>query len=116
MYINLRLFGRALYLSLFTSQFSLRRWAYIGFFTTLYWVMWLIVALGRALDHLLFPGFRQQPIIRPVFIVAPPRSGTTLTQKLMSLDDERFVHVKLYQTIFPSVFYQRCFDGVAWLD
>lgn len=34
----------------------------------------------------------------------------------MSLDDERFVHVKLYQTIFPSVCFQRCFDGVAWLD
>ena len=77
MYINLKLFGKALYLSLFTCRFSLRRWAYIGFFTALYWVMWLLVALGRALDHLLFPGFRQQPIIRPVFIVAPPRSGTT---------------------------------------
>ncbi len=116
MYINLKLFGKALYLSLFRSRFSLRRWAYIGFFTTLYWVMWLIVAFGRALDHLLYPGFRQQPLLRPVFIVAPPRSGTTLTQKLMSLDQEHFVHVKLYQTIFPSVLYQHCFAGVAWLD
>jgi hypothetical protein len=116
MYINLRLFAKALYLSLFKRRFSLRRWAYIWFFTALYWVMWLIVAFGRALDHLLFPGFRRQPVTKPVFIVAPPRSGTTLTQKLMSLDDERFLHVKLYQTIFPSVFFQRCFDGVAWID
>jgi hypothetical protein len=116
MYINLRLFAKALYLSLFKCRFSPRRWAYIWFFTALYWVMWLIVATGRALDHILFPGFRRQPIVQPVFIVAPPRSGTTLTQKLMSMDDERFLHVKLYQTIFPSVFYQRCFNGVAWLD
>jgi hypothetical protein len=116
MYVNLKLFRRALYLSLFKQPFSLRRWAYIGFFTALFWVMWLIVAFGRALDHLLFPGFRRQAIAQPVFIVAPPRSGTTLTQKLLSLDDERFVHVKLYQTIFPSVCFQRCFDGVAWLD
>lgn len=116
MYINLRLFRKALYLSLFKLPFSPRRWAYIGFFVALYWVMWLIVALGRALDHVFFPGFRRQPLTQPVFIVAPPRSGTTLTQKLMSLDDERFVHVKLYQTIFPSVLFQRCFDGVAWLD
>ena len=71
---------------------------------------------GRALDHVFFPGFRRQRIIEPVFIVAPPRSGTTLTQKLMSLDDERFLHVKLYQTIFPSVCFQRFFDGVVWLD
>jgi omega-hydroxy-beta-dihydromenaquinone-9 sulfotransferase len=116
MYINLRLFAKALYLSLFKRRFSLRRWAYIWFFTALYWVMWLIVAFGRGLDHILFPGFRRQPVTKPVFIVAPPRSGTTLTQKLMSLDDERFLHVKLYQTIFPSVFFQRCFDGVAWID
>jgi omega-hydroxy-beta-dihydromenaquinone-9 sulfotransferase len=116
MYINLKLLGRALCLSLFKSRFSLRRWAYVVFFTALYGVMWLVVALGRGLDHLLFPGFRRQPITRPVFIVAPPRSGTTLTQKLMSLDEERFVHVKLYQTIFPSVFYQRCIEGVVWLD
>jgi hypothetical protein len=116
MYINLKLFGRALYLSLFKSRFSVRRWAYVLFFTALFWTMWLLVALGRALDHVFFPGFRKQPITRPVFIIAPPRSGTTLTQKLMSMDDERFVHVKLYQTIFPSVTYQRFFDGVAWLD
>lgn len=116
MYFNGKLFRRALYLSLFRCPFSLRRWAYIAFFVTLYWVMWLIVAVGRALDHVLFPGFRRQAVAQPVFIVAPPRSGTTLTQKLMSLDEERFAHVKLYQTIFPSVCFQRCFDVVAWLD
>ena len=116
MYINLKLFRRALYLSLFKTRFSVRRWAYVLFFTALYWVMWLIVATARALDHVFFPGFKRQPIIQPVFIVAPPRSGTTLTQKLMSLDDERFLHVKLYQTIFPSVCFQRFFDGVVWLD
>jgi omega-hydroxy-beta-dihydromenaquinone-9 sulfotransferase len=116
MYINLKLFSKALYLSLFKSRFSLRRWAYILFFTALYWLMWGFVAFGRAVDHVLFPGFRRQPIIRPVFIVAPPRSGTTLTQKLLSLDEERFVHVKLYQTILPSVCYQRCIDGAVWLD
>ena len=113
MYVNLRLFRKALYLSLFKTRFRVRRWAYIFIFTGLYWAMWLVVALGRALDHLLFPGFRRQPVTAPVFIVAPPRSGTTLTQKLMSLDTTRFLHVKLYQTIFPSVCYQRCFDGVA---
>ncbi|MBW2543755.1 MAG: sulfotransferase [Deltaproteobacteria bacterium] len=116
MYINLKLFRRALYLSLFKTRFSVRRWAYVLFFTSLFWVMWLLVVFGRALDHVFFPGFRKQPITKPVFIVAPPRSGTTLTQKLMSLDDDRFVHVKLYQTIFPAVTYQRFFDGIAWLD
>ncbi|MSQ69611.1 MAG: sulfotransferase, partial [Gammaproteobacteria bacterium] len=82
----------------------------------LYWLMWLVVAFGRLLDHVFFAGFRRQALDQPVFIIAPPRSGTTLTQKLMALDEERFVHAKLYQTIFPAVCYQRCFDGLAWLD
>ena len=113
MYINLDLFARAQYLTLFKTRFSLRRWAYVLFFTLLYALMWFIVALGRALDRPFFPGFKRQPVQEPVFIVAPPRSGTTLTQKLLSLDEERFVYNALYQTIFPAVSFQRCFDALV---
>jgi len=116
MYINLNLFARAQYQTLFKTRFAFRRWAYVFFFTALYGLMWVIVAFGRALDHVFFPGFKRQPLREPVFIVAPPRSGTTLTQKLMCLDEERFVYNALYQTIFPAVFYQRCFDAAIWLD
>ena len=116
MYLNLRLFFRAEQLALFGRPFRVRRWAYVLFFSALFGLMWLVVAFGRLLDHLLFPGFRKQEVREPVFIIAPPRSGTTLTQRLMSLDGERFVHVKLYQTIFPSVTYQRTLDALVWLD
>ena len=51
-----------------------------------------------------------------MFIIAPPRSGTTLVQKLMSLDSKRFVHLKMYQTIFPSVCYQRLIDLTMLID
>jgi hypothetical protein len=68
------------------------------------------------LDHVLFPGFKRQPVRQPVFIIAPPRSGTTLTQKLMSLDAERFVYNRLYETIFPAVSYQKLFRGLVGLD
>ncbi len=116
MHVNLNLFFRALYLSLFKMPFRLRRWTYVIFFTGLFGLMWFVVAAGRMLDYIFSPGFRRQDVREPVFIVAPPRSGTTLLQKLMAMDDERFVHTKLYQTIFPSVCYQKCFDAIAWLD
>ena len=116
MYFNLRLFFKAVRLSLFETRFSPRRWAFVIFFTALFWLMWCVVFVGRMLDHLWFPGFRRQEVRRPVFIIAPPRSGTTLLQKLLAMDDERFVHAKLYQTIFPAVCYQRCFDAIMWLD
>jgi omega-hydroxy-beta-dihydromenaquinone-9 sulfotransferase len=116
MYINLSLFAKAQYLTLFKTRFSVRRWGYVLFFTVLYWLMWFIVAFGRMLDHVLFRKFKRQPVREPVFIVAPPRSGTTMLQKLMSLDEERFIYSALYQTIFPAVFFQRCFDAMIWLD
>ena len=55
--------------------FQLRWVSYVLFFTTLYWMMWTIVATGRALDHLFFPGFKRQPVTEPVFIVAPRGPG-----------------------------------------
>jgi omega-hydroxy-beta-dihydromenaquinone-9 sulfotransferase len=116
MYIDLGLFAKAEYLAFFKARLDLRRWSYIFFFTALYWLMWIVVALGRALDHALFPGFKRQPVRQPVFIVASPRTGSTLTQKLMSLDEKRFVCNALYQTVFPAVTFQRCFDALVWLD
>jgi omega-hydroxy-beta-dihydromenaquinone-9 sulfotransferase len=115
-YFNLKLFFKALRLSLFASPFRFRRAAYVLGFTGLFGVMWVIVAVGRMMDHLLFPGFRKQPVKSPVFIIAPPRSGTTFLQKLMALDEERFVHAKLYQTIFPCISYQRLILLLARLD
>lgn len=116
MYFNWQLFLRAERLALFGSPFRLRRWLYVLFFTVLFWMMWIVVAIGRALDHVFFPAFKNQPVKAPVFIVAPPRSGTTLTQKLMCLDCERFIFNSLYQTIFPAVAWQRFIDGAVWLD
>ncbi|MEO8425737.1 MAG: sulfotransferase [Verrucomicrobiota bacterium] len=116
MYFNYRLFFKAEYLALFRSPFRLRRWCYVVFFSALFLLFLSFVAMGRALDHVFFFRFKRQAVQAPVFIIAPPRCGTTLVQNLLSLDEERFVHLKLYQTIFPSVSYQRCFDALAWLD
>jgi len=116
MYFNFRLFLKAEYLALFQMPFRLRRWVYVLFFSGLFLLFLAFVVLGRALDHILFPGFRRQPVKEPVFIIAPPRSGTTLVQNLMSLDEDRFLHLKMYQTIFPAVCFQRFFDLLAWTD
>lgn len=74
------------------------------------------VRLGWALDETLFPEFRHEPVVAPTFIFANARSGTTLLHRLMSLDEERFVAPKLYQTLFPAVAYHRLFPALAKLD
>ena len=116
MYFNYRLFLKAEYLSLFRLPFRIRRWAYVILFSSLFLLFLAFVMFARALDHLFFPGFRRQRVSQPVFIIAPPRSGTTLVQNLLSMDEDRFVHLKLYQTIFPSVCCERLLQAAARLD
>lgn len=116
MYFNHRLFLKALALALFRMPFRLKRWVYVIFFSGLFLLALAVTVLGRALDHVFFPRFRRQQVSRPVFIIAPPRSGTTLLQNLLTLDEQRFVHLKLYQTIFPSVCYQRLIRALIRLD
>ncbi|MDB6064141.1 MAG: hypothetical protein JWR26_349 [Pedosphaera sp.] len=116
MYFNYKLFWRAEYLAMVRSPFRFRRWSYVLFFSTLFLLFLLVVRFGRAIDQLFFGRFRRQAVAQPVFIVAPPRSGTSLLQKLLSLDEDRFVHLKMYQTILPAVCFQRLCNAMARLD
>ena len=116
MYFNGRLFLKAQSLTLFRTPFRFRRWVYVFFFSGLFLVFLAMIVLGRALDRIFFPRFRRQAVRAPVFIVAPPRSGTTLLQGLLAADEERFAHLKMYQTIFPCICYQRLFAGLGWID
>ena len=116
MYINLKVLGKALSLTFLRRAPSLRRWGWTLFIGLLFGVIWFAVAVGRLLDWVFFPRFRQQEIRDPIFIAGAPRSGTTFTQNLLCLDRERFAYFNLYQTIFPSVCHQRVFDLLKRLD
>jgi hypothetical protein len=116
MYFNYKLFLKAEYLALFRQPFRLRRWAYVLVFSALFLMFLCLVAVGRALDQVIFWKFRRQKVEKPVFVIAPPRSGTTLVQNLLSLDEQRFVHLKLYQTILPAICFQRLVGWTAAVD
>ena len=116
MYFNYHGFLKTLRLALFQQPFRLRRWLYVLFFSGLYLSFTTVVALTRWLDTLLFPGFRKVAVHQPVFILAPPRSGTSFLQKVLSQDEDRFVYWKMYQTIFPSICFQKLVDVLDWLD
>jgi hypothetical protein len=115
MYLNIGLTSRALFHSFLGQPFRLRRWLIVTFFMLLLSCFWVVVAIGRALDHVFFPAFRRQEIRRPVFIIAPPRSGTTFLQKLLAQNREAFAPVLMYQTIFPSIFIQKIILGIGAL-
>lgn len=70
---------------------------------------------GRWLDESLFPEYRNQDVGKPIFIMASPRSGTTLLHRLMSLDSQ-FTSYSLWQTILPSISAYKVVDGLKAVD
>lgn len=81
-----------------------------------WWAARLSVELGMKADDLIYPRHRDQPVVAPTFIFANARSGTALMHHLLSLDDERFVAPKLYQTILPAVTWNRLLARLGALD
>lgn len=69
---------------------------------------------ARALDYVLAPGFQQVEVRAPVFVVAPPRSGTTLLYGMLAADP-RFLGPRLYETLLPSVSALRLTEGISAL-
>lgn len=67
------------------------------------------------IDETLYPAQREQPLGKPIFIVAAPRSGTTFLHRLMSRD-EQFTTFKLVQTFFPTISGYRAIDAVKRLN
>lgn len=59
------------------------------------------------LDYIIFPSFLKQKIIRPCFIVAAPRSGTTFLFHTMAEEKELFTSTKLWELIFAPAITQK---------
>ena len=72
--------------------------------------------LGLALDHVIFPGFRQVNIRKPVFIVGNGRSGTTHMHRLLAGDARRFTWFRTYEMLMPSIVQRKVLWLLAALD
>lgn len=73
--------------------------------------------IGFFLDTILFPGYRRQAVRQPVFIIGPPRSGTTFLQRLLAEDEGRFSSMKSWEIMLaPSVTQKKLFAALGRLD
>jgi hypothetical protein len=68
--------------------------------------------VAERIDDALYPEYREQPLGKPIFIVATPRSGTTFLHRLMS-HDAQFTTFKLLQTFFPTITGHRALEAVT---
>lgn len=114
-YVHLATFFRVAYLNLIKYP-SFSRVMPTLFFLGVLVFFWIILLIGRLLDEILFIGYRKIDLKNPFFIISNPRSGTTFLHGLISLDKERFVHMKLYHALLPSVSILKLINLIGFID
>ena len=111
---------RSLFVSVFRpAPFSLRARRIVlgGSLLCVIFPLCLVNRIALWLDEVLFPGIRRTRIERPLFIVGPPRSGTTFLHRLVAADDEQFTTTQLWELLFaPAVCQKWCFHFVGAVD
>ena len=68
------------------------------------------------LDRWLYPGFRKIEVRKPIFIIAHPRSGTTLTHRLMLADPGRYSFARTYELLLPAITQKKLVRALGWFD
>jgi hypothetical protein len=69
------------------------------------------------LDELVFPQAKGVEILKPVFVMGPPRSGTTFLHRVLAEGRDQFVTSPAWEVLLaPSILQKKFFRGVLSLD
>lgn len=107
--------GKIVYLNCF-KHFSIKRTLVTFLLLLALFFLGLATVFFRVLDEILFPSYKKTKIIRPVFILGNPRSGTTFLHRLLCLDEESYTAMRLYHTIIPAVSFYKLIDFFSIID
>ncbi len=113
--LNTSVLRKMLYYNLY-KKFGWRRALFTIIYLFLHILAVFILILGRLLDEVLYPAYKNTKIVTPLYIIANPRSGTTFLHRLMSLDSEKYAFTYLYSALFPSVTIIRLIHNIGRLD
>lgn len=121
MKFNSKLFIKVIYASLFSSKklgvrLTHRRIIFLTIFSVVWPLAMCIHWLCFFLDDILFPGYKQIKIIKPLFIIGNPRSGSTFLHRVIA-SDPAFTCFSTWDVfIAPSVIQKKFYRIVANLD
>jgi hypothetical protein len=86
--------------------------AFVPLFTLVQALHWL----GFLLDELLFRGYKRVRVTEPVFVLGPPRSGTTFLHRVLA-QDPRLTTFSTWEALFaPSVTQRRFWLALGAVD
>jgi len=98
------------------SRFTFKRIIFVLSFPIWYGFLEITNWTCLFLDEIIFPGYRNVEIKKPVFIAGFPRSGTTYLHRVMD-NDPQFSSLKLWEIIFaPSIIQKKFFRQLGRLD
>ncbi|MGM0633123.1 MAG: sulfotransferase, partial [Pseudomonadota bacterium] len=81
-------------------------------FLSLQLLQWLLFLI----DEVLFRGYRRVEVRQPLFVLGPPRSGTTHLHQVLSLDDNRTTFSAWECALGLSITARKLVYGVARID
>lgn len=114
MEFNFKLFMRLTYRAFFDNENTMGRMTWKRAKAVFLWyavmpIHHLITWICFGLDNILFPGFKDQEVEAPVFIIGNFRSGSTLLQRILASDEENFTAMKLWEIYGAPSLTQRHF-------
>ena len=109
-------FGASLLESVRRRRINARMLTWLGGLGAIELISRGFLEAAHRIDERVAPDWRDTPVREPVFILTGPRSGTTRMHGLLALDEERFTSLKLYQSFFPSISFERLVSAVDRLD
>jgi hypothetical protein len=117
MKLNLKLYLKTIWVSLFKSkgtpgELTPKRFFVLMIIFLLYPLWYFSIRLAYGLDQLFYPGYHEQKIDQPIFIVGNFRSGTTLLHRLIAKDPQ-FTGMKTWEIYVAPAIIQRKF--IRWV-
>jgi hypothetical protein len=83
-------------------------------------IMFPLLELGNTigwwLDHLILVWLPRPTLKEPVFLIGNPRSGTTIAQRVILRDEERFFCFRTWEILFPALCQKYVLDIVGRID
>ena len=121
MKLNLKLYLKSLWVSLFKSKgtpgkLTPKRFFIVTFIYLLYPLWYFSIRLAYGLDQLFYPSYQNQTIDQPIFIIGNFRSGTTLLHRLIAKDPQ-FTGMKAWEIyIAPSIIQRKLIHWILKLN
>jgi omega-hydroxy-beta-dihydromenaquinone-9 sulfotransferase len=121
MIFNFRLFWRMTFRALHRTggtygPLDRNRFAFLVCFYPIWGMLAIAAWVGFLLDEIFFPGYRRQPVEKPLFIVSPFRSGSTFAHRTLARDPSFTTMTMGHIYLMPSITQRRIFGLLASLD